>query len=127
MSTVNKEFEFVLVNNERLQKVSPNFQPFKRYLASAAGEIVVFPNLGNDAKLIVPCPRDEDFTYTHIANFARYAPQSQQQALWQKVGEVVQQNLNPQPIWVSTSGLGVYWLHVRLDSYLKYYNYQPYK
>ena len=29
--------------------------------------------------------------------------------------------------WLSTSGLGVYWLHVRLDSYPKYYTYRPYK
>ena len=127
-TTVNKVFEFVLVKSDRLQKVSPNSQPFKQYLASAAGrEIVVFPNLGNDAKLIVPCPRDEHSTYTHIANFARQAPQSQQQVLWQTVGEVIHQNLNSQPIWISTSGLGVYWLHIRLDSYPKYYSYQPYK
>ena len=30
-------------------------------------------------------------------------------------------------LWVSTSGLGVYWLHVRLDSYPKYYQHAPYK
>ena len=26
-----------------------------------------------------------------------------------------------QKLWVSTSGLGVFWLHLRLDSYPKYY------
>lgn len=129
LSTVNKEFEFVLVNNHQLQEVNPNSQPFQKYFASASAEreIVVFPNLGNDAKLVVPCPHKEHSTYTHIANFARQAPQSQQQALWQTVGEVMGQNLNEQPIWLNTSGLGVHWLHVRLDSYPKYYNYQPYK
>jgi hypothetical protein len=30
-------------------------------------------------------------------------------------------------MWVSTSGLGVYWLYIRLDSFPKYYNFQPYK
>jgi hypothetical protein len=29
--------------------------------------------------------------------------------------------------WLSTSGLGVSWLHMRLDSTPKYYNWQPYK
>jgi len=29
--------------------------------------------------------------------------------------------------WLSTSGLGVGWLHVRLDSRPKYYTYEPYK
>lgn len=33
----------------------------------------------------------------------------------------------PVPLWVSTSGLGVSWLHVRLDSRPKYYTYAPYK
>jgi hypothetical protein len=28
--------------------------------------------------------------------------------------------------WISTSGLGVPWVHVRLDSYPKYYQYRPY-
>lgn len=31
------------------------------------------------------------------------------------------------PIWLSTSGLGVYWLHVRLDTRPKYYNHDEYK
>lgn len=30
-------------------------------------------------------------------------------------------------LWCSTSGLGVYWLHIRLDQYPKYYTYRPYK
>lgn len=31
------------------------------------------------------------------------------------------------PIWLSTSGLGVYWLHMRLDRRPKYYTYEPFK
>ena len=34
---------------------------------------------------------------------------------------------NDVPVWTSTSGLGVYWLHVRLDSRPKYYQHQPFK
>lgn len=129
LSTIDREFEFVLVNNERLQQISPNPNPFQKYLAEAPAEreAIAFPNLGNDATLIVPCPCSEHSTYTHIANFVRKASQSQQQALWQKVGEVIRQNLNEQPMWLNTSGLGVHWLHIRLDSSPKYYNYQPYK
>jgi hypothetical protein len=29
-------------------------------------------------------------------------------------------------MWLSTSGLGVAWLHIRLDSTPKYYQHQPY-
>jgi hypothetical protein len=31
------------------------------------------------------------------------------------------------PVWLSTSGLGIYWLHFRLDTVPKYYTYAPYK
>jgi hypothetical protein len=30
-------------------------------------------------------------------------------------------------LWLSTAGMGVSWLHVRLDSSLKYYGYKPFK
>lgn len=129
LSTVNQLFEFVLVNSPQLQKVNPNLHPFKKYFAAASNnqEVITFSNLGKDATLVVPCPVMENSVYTHIANFVRGASSSQQIALWKTVGKVVQQNLNQQPMWISTSGLGVYWLHIRLDSYPKYYSYQPYK
>lgn len=31
------------------------------------------------------------------------------------------------PLWVSTSGLGVPWLHVRLDDAPKYYTHRPFR
>ncbi|WP_144866901.1 DUF6940 family protein [Hyella patelloides] len=129
LSTINRKFEFVLVDNPRLQQVKPNPNPFKKYFTSTFKEqdIVTFSNLHKDATLVVPCPLIENSAYTHVANFVRQAPFSQQIALWKTVGEVVQQNLNQKPIWVSTSGLGVYWLHIRLDSYPKYYSFQLYK
>jgi hypothetical protein len=39
----------------------------------------------------------------------------------------MEKRLSASPVWLSTSGLGVYWLHVRLDTHPKYYQYQPYK
>ena len=30
-------------------------------------------------------------------------------------------------LWLSTAGLGVYWLHLRLDTRPKYYSFQPYR
>ena len=32
-----------------------------------------------------------------------------------------------QPMWLSTCGTGVYWLHVRLDTRPKYYSYDEYE
>jgi hypothetical protein len=31
-----------------------------------------------------------------------------------------------QPIWLSTAGMGVAWLHIRLDERPKYYSHKPY-
>jgi len=39
----------------------------------------------------------------------------------------MQKQISDRPTWLSTAGLGVYWLHLRLDSRPKYYRYQPYK
>ena len=138
ISTVNQSFEFVLIDSPQLARVKPDRDSFRQYFTSTIGdhavpgsspdrEIITFPNLGQDALLIVPCPIAETATYTHLASFVRQAPPSQQHELWQTAGNTIKQRLNDQPMWVSTSGLGVYWLHLRLDSYPKYYNFQPYK
>ena len=129
LSTVNREFEFVLIDSPQLARVKANSNAFRQYFQSAppGKDIITFPNLGNDALLVVPYPVGENYIYPHIASFVRNASQSQNHGLWQTVGKVIQQRLNDQPLWVSTSGLGVYWLHIRLDSYPKYYNFRPYK
>ena len=41
--------------------------------------------------------------------------------------EQIQKRGEDSPLWLSTCGTGVYWLHVRLDSRPKYYSYQEYK
>lgn len=126
-STVDREFEFVLVDSPQLADIEPDPTDFNQYFESATESVVTFPNLGNDALLIVPCPIANTVARTHLASFVRFAPESQQHLLWQTIGRSLQQRLNEQPIWVSTSGLGVHWLHVRLDSTPKYYAYKPYK
>lgn len=125
-ANIDRLFEFVLVNYPRLQTVKPNPHSFRKYLDKEES-IVTFPNLRGDATLVVPCPIEDDSIYTHIANFVRKADSLQQIALWQNAGNAIATNLNKNPLWVSTSGLGVYWLHIRLDSVPKYYSYQPYK
>ncbi|MFO1021395.1 MAG: hypothetical protein U0903_11970 [Planctomycetales bacterium] len=33
----------------------------------------------------------------------------------------------PKPVWLSTAGAGVPWLHVHLDDQPKYYSHAPYR
>ena len=37
------------------------------------------------------------------------------------------QTVNDKPTWLSTAGMGVAWLHVRLDQRPKYYAHRPYR
>lgn len=57
----------------------------------------------------------------------RYAPFEQVEIFWKKVGEEIHNSIEGVEKWVSTSGLGVHWLHLRIDIKPKYYSYQPYK
>lgn len=77
--------------------------------------------------LVVPCPQEASTDYGHLAAFTHNAPTAQQHCLWSKVGQAVAQKLSHQPLWVSTAGGGVAWLHVRLDMYPKYYHHNPYR
>ena len=117
--------EFVLVNAPMLEDLQPDAAPFRAYFT--AGEIATFRNLGGDAMLIAPSPADSSPGYAHLAAFLHEAPASQVLALWRRVGRTVSKSMTDKPIWLSTSGLGVAWLHIRLDSSPKYYQHQPYK
>lgn len=88
-------------------------------------EVVSFANLGADALLVVPCPVSRSANYSHIGAFHRSAPRSQQHALWITVAQALVARLDAQPLWLSTAGGGVDWLHFRLDQRPKYYRYRP--
>ena len=103
----------------------PNCLKFAKYFT--AEPVVDFPNLGGDAHLVVPCPQDEGDAFAHLAVFSRTAPVAQQHRFWQRVGLAVENMVGERPLWLSTSGLGVYWLHVRLDARPKYYTFRPYR
>lgn len=124
--TLGQAFECVLVDSTALAGVSADCTAFAEYFDSASDMVTDFASLGGDALLVAPCPQAPEQVYPHLAAFVRNGPAAQQQALWQRVGECVAGRLSDRPLWVSTSGLGVYWLHVRLDSRPKYYTWRPY-
>lgn len=127
--TFNREFEFVLVDSPRLTSIHSQQQAFANQFASAESRasVIEFSNLGGDATLVVPRPGEPLSAYSQIATFSRHAPDDQQHQLWAMVGAALERRLGKQPVWASTSGLGVYWLHIRLDSTPKYYTYAPYR
>ncbi len=128
-ATVNQEFAFVIVDSPQLAGVRTDQQAFANRFASAepGASVIEFSNLGGDATLVVPCRRGPVSAYSQISAFARLAPDDQQHQLWTLVGATLERQLGAQPVWLSTSGLGVYWIHIRFDSAPKYYTHKPYR
>jgi hypothetical protein len=128
-ATSGRDFEFVLLDSPPLAAAKANPTPFANQIKSAAAneEVLAFTNLGKDATLVIPLPRGPQGAYCHLAAFVREAPESQKHALWQLVGRTLEEKIGAQPTWLSTAGLGVFWLHVRLDNRPKYYGFAPYK
>lgn len=124
--TIKNAFECVFVDSPALVEVSADDQPFSRFF-SATATIVDFDNLGHDARLISPCPNGPVANFSHLAIFSRQVDHRLQQQLWQHVGQVLERRISATPMWVSTSGLGVYWLHIRLDTAPKYYAFGDYR
>ncbi|MCA9897282.1 MAG: hypothetical protein KC433_03785 [Anaerolineales bacterium] len=123
--SLERPFEFVFVHAPQLAHVAAERRAFANYFNR--GPVVDFSNLGGDAHLVVPCPQTAQDAFAHLATFSRTASLNQQHQFWQRVGNCVLDHVGERPLWLSTSGLGVYWLHVRLDERPKYYTYQPYR
>ena len=124
-SSFNRGVEFAMIDAPILDSMRPDTEAFCSHFAGE--DVATFRNLGGDAILIAPSPDASSRTYPHLAAFLQKAPARQVCELWRSVGRAVCDALSDQPIWLSTSGLGVAWLHIRLDSSPKYYQHQPYK
>lgn len=123
---VSQPFEFVLLDSPGLVR-RPDPEAFAEHFHRGVDGVAVFPNLGGDAIMVVPCPIAEVSAYGHLAAFVRLAPDSQRHVLWQSVADAMTRRIGDKPVWLSTAGAGVSWLHVRLDDRPKYYGFAPYR
>ena len=128
-ATKLRPFEFVLLNSPGFVTRESDAETYRDYYSAddTDGGVVSFSNLRGDASLIVPSPRTGNEAYGHLAAFIRRAPQTQVDSLWRIVGQTVASRLGDAPLWLSTAGGGVAWLHVRLDSIPKYYGFDDYR
>jgi hypothetical protein len=124
--SLSNNFEFVLVNSQALANLKPNYSAFADQFKNGKNGVVAFDNLGRDAKLVSPCPISSSSDYVHLAAFVRNAPDKQKHEFWSCVAKELKRSIGKQPIWLSTSGLGVPWLHMRICISPKYYSYKPY-
>ncbi|HSL46223.1 MAG TPA: hypothetical protein VK897_22505 [Anaerolineales bacterium] len=128
-SSITQAYEFVLVNSPHLSSVHADPRPFSQQFNSQpdSQNVIKFQNIGGDAELVAPRPIASESYYSHFAIFLRQAPAAQVHELFVVLADTLKDKIGDKPIWVSTSGLGVYWLHLRIDQRPKYYTYQPYK
>ncbi|KAL3917564.1 MAG: hypothetical protein SGILL_004653 [Bacillariaceae sp.] len=145
-------FEFALVNDPSLGNFAAQQDPrtFAEHLKCKSANnasndqgpaACAFANLGGDARLVAPRDwsknggsndnNNESNHHGHIANFMRGATMEQATEVWKIVATTLQEELanrpRSEPLWFSTAGDGVAWLHFRLDSRPKYYRYRPFK
>lgn len=126
-TTIDNEAEFVLIDAPILARIPAEPAPFAdHFRGNPEDDVIVFPNLGGDAILIVPSPRGAADAYPHLAAFLRRGDAGQVRSLWRVTAETVLDQLNDVRTWISTAGGGVFWLHLRLDSRPKYYQHRAY-
>lgn len=127
-------FEFVLIKNTDLSKLRKgDADTFGEYFTNAGKNMaVVFQGLGkNPSMLIAPVPlvqcmsgKSKYNCYVHFKKFLMGAPEEQ---VFDTLAVMGREVLNTKrKIWLNTHGLGVAWLHIRLDPLPKYYEYDEY-
>jgi hypothetical protein len=80
-----------------------------------------FYNLGKDALLTIPCPSDGCNAGIW---FCKTAPIEIQMHYWSKVFDRARSTR--EPIYISTDGRSVPWLHVRMETTPKYYKFSEF-
>lgn len=130
----SQRFSFVLKAAPMLEIAAADPEPFSKHLQRARDgqHAIGFSNLSRDAMLVIPTQQQQAANYTHLFSFLRTASHAQIDGFWKQVAatslEFLAARPSPvaDPMWLSTSGLGVSWLHVRCSSVPKYYSYKPF-
>lgn len=124
---LDRPFECVLLDDPDLDRPADPAAFAEHFPPDPSLSVVAFANLRADAVLVVPCPRAAPAAYVHLAAFVRSAPADQRRDLWRTVADALHRRLGSPPLWLSTAGAGVPWLHVRIDDRPKYYAHAPYR
>lgn len=127
----NKRAEFVLINTEEFYK--SDYSAFNEHFINKQQEsIILFKNQKKDTDLITVCPStDENFnnSCSDIMTFMKsnYVLKTIKHQLLINIGIKMLECLqNDQLKYLSTSGRGVNWLHVRICDSPRYYNNHKY-
>lgn len=116
--------EFAILNAPPLVDVSADVEKFADKFKGKS-MVTSFNNYGGDALLVCPVPiegQDVDI-YSSLAPFIRCARIEQQTAFWARVAKDLETLIPERTVWMNTAGTQITFLHLRLDSRAKYYQY----
>jgi len=135
--TLNSPFEFVLIRTEHFKNSNVEKAAFLNHFRKPENinnglEAIYFDNLGKDGVMIVPkgTNGEEHKYYSNLMGLMRKGHRQERDDFWKLAGEQAIEIVHSKPMknmWMSTSGLGVDWTHLRLCEKPKYYNYSTYK
>lgn len=118
----NTVFEQSFTSSKKLP-FKQDYTSFNEHISKASKHVNVisFPNLSGDTILIVPVPK-KNKNFATVMDFARNADEKQQADFWKCVAKEARKSLkHHNKIWISTHGMGVPYLHVRICNKPKYY------
>lgn len=123
-ATAHRAAEYVIIDSPQLAASRPDPAAFLGNLSEDG--VSAFRNLGDDATLVAPPARG---AWPHLAAFVRTAPAALVHELVHCCTRTMFElsDSGRDPVWLSTAGLGVPWLHVRLDDRPKYYLHAPWR
>ena len=99
-----------------------NFEAFNYYIDTSRNKYVTsFPTFDPKTVLVIPMPVDRA-NFATFRDFIDNASQERQILFWKRVSKVAKKQVKKYgKVWISTHGLGVPYLHVRVSSTPKYY------
>ena len=118
--------EFTVIPCASLERPS-DFTSFVGQFTDRSDTVRAFANLRGDATMIVPRRLRSGDHFAHLLGFLRTATAIQIDSLWQLVAAIALDRAADRTVWLSTAGMGVPWLHVRVDDRPKYYAHAPYR
>ena len=118
----NTKFKQEFINCTELD-LKENYFDFQKYINLSPNKYVTsFFNLSKDTILVIPIPK-KNKNFSNLKNFIDQASKIQQKQFWKHVADIIEiEKDKHQYLWVSTHGLSVPYLHVRISTSPKYYH-----